>query len=279
LSAAKNEDFYFFKGNSILVPPETPEAEISEAIKAEKVSQYLDELNILDEEEGEIFSIPPLEGSKAINAVMLQKKEAPPEWKQFPLRQALNMITGGTMVEGEGAQGRLLKAFHVAQWRRDSRFCGACGSRNKDARNELARECPGCGRLEFPRICPAVITIIINERDEALLAHNKKFASGLYSLIAGFNEAGESLEATVAREIREEVGLEVRDIRYIRSQPWPFPNSLMVGFTARHASGNIKVDNIEIEDAKWFSRETLPSLPGSGSVSRYLIGLWLEGKL
>jgi NAD+ diphosphatase len=210
---------------------------------------------------------------------MLLKKEVPPEWKQVPMRQALNIITHGTMVDGMGDIGRLLRAFHVAQWRRESRFCGTCGTRNKDAEGELARECPGCGRLEFPRIAPAVITIIINERDQALLAHNKKFAPGVYSLIAGFNEAGESLEATVAREIREEVGLEVRDIRYVRSQPWPFPNSLMVGFTARHASGNIKVDDIEIEDAQWFSRDTLPSLPGNGSVSRYLIGLWLEGKL
>jgi NAD+ diphosphatase len=124
-----------------------------------------------------------------------------------------------------------------------------------------------------------VITIIINDKGEALLAHNKKFVNGVYSLIAGFNEAGESLEATVARETREEVGVEVKDIRYIRSQPWPFPNSLMLGFTARHAGGEIKPDGIEIEDARWFSRDSLPSLPGHGSVSRYLISLWLKGEL
>ena len=294
MSAVKNEGFYFFKGNSILVPPETPEAEIAEAVKGEKVSQFLDEfpssvgelkigyiLNTLDsdDEEGDVFSIPPLEGSNKINVVMLLEKEAPLGWKQIPLRQALNTIAGGTMAEGAGSQGRLLRAFHVAQWRVESRFCGTCGSRNEDAQSELARECPRCGRLEFPRIAPAVITIIINEKDQALLAHNKKFAPGVYSLIAGFNEAGENLEATVAREIREEVSLEVRDIQYVRSQPWPFPNSLMVGFKAHYTSGNIKVDGIEIEDAQWFSRDTLPLLPGNGSVSRYLIGLWLEGKL
>jgi NAD+ diphosphatase len=133
--------------------------------------------------------------------------------------------------------------------------------------------------MEFPRISPAVITIIINDKGEALLAHNKRFTSGVYSLIAGFNEAGESLEATVVREIREEVSVEVKDIRYIRSQPWPFPNSLMLGFTASYASGAIQPDGVEIEDARWFSREDLPLLPGSGSVSRYLIGLWLENKL
>jgi NAD+ diphosphatase len=124
-----------------------------------------------------------------------------------------------------------------------------------------------------------VITIIINDRREALLAHNRKFADGVYSLIAGFNEAGESLEATVAREIREEVGLEVRDIRYIASQPWPFPNSLMLGFAAHYAAGEIRPDGEEIMDARWFNPDTLPNLPGFGSVSRDLINNWLEGKL
>jgi len=124
-----------------------------------------------------------------------------------------------------------------------------------------------------------VITIVINDKDEALLAHNKKFTSGVYSLIAGFNEAGESLEATVAREIKEEVNIDVKDIRYIRSQPWPFPNSLMLGFSARHKTGEIRPDGVEIEDAQWFPKDRLPGLPGFGSVSRYLIGLWLDGKL
>jgi NAD+ diphosphatase len=121
--------------------------------------------------------------------------------------------------------------------------------------------------------------IIINDQNQALLAHNKQFVPGLYSLIAGFNEAGETLEATVAREIREEVGLEVRDIRYIRSQPWPFPYSLMLGFSARYAGGNVRVDGVEIEDARWFDQDRLPELPGLGSVSRYLINLWRTGAL
>jgi NAD+ diphosphatase len=124
-----------------------------------------------------------------------------------------------------------------------------------------------------------VITIIINDEGKALLAHNKKFLPGVYSLIAGFNEAGESLEAAVAREIREEVHIGVQDIRYIASQPWPFPNSLMLGFSARYASGTIRPDGVEIEDAQWFRRDALPKLPGAGSVSRYLIGRWLDGTL
>jgi NAD+ diphosphatase len=99
----------------------------------------------------------------------------------------------------------------------------------------------------------------------------------MYSLIAGFTEAGESLESTVAREVREEVNIEVKDIRYIVSQPWPFPHSLMLGFTARRASGELRPDGIEIEDAQWFSRDKLPLIPGHGSVSRFLIDRWAAG--
>jgi NAD+ diphosphatase len=165
------------------------------------------------------------------------------------------------------------------RWRRESVFCGSCGTRNGDAPVELARLCPSCGRLEYPRISPAIIVLILRDDGKALLAHNKKFSGRVYSLIAGFTEAGESLEATVSREVREEVGLEVRDTTYVASQPWPFPNSLMIGFTARYAGGTITPDGEEIEDARWFGREELPDLPGFGSVSRYLINLWVEGRL
>jgi NAD+ diphosphatase len=171
---------------------------------------------------------------------------------------------------------RLFRAYHIMQWRRESAYCGACGSRNIDAGDELARLCPVCGRREYPRISPAIIVLVTNDRDEALLAHNKKFPGGVYSLIAGFNEAGENLETTAAREVREEAGIEIDNIRYEASQPWPFPNSLMIGFTARHVRGEIRPDGEEIEDARWFRRDALPKLPGPGSVSRYLIEQWLR---
>ncbi|AEF83154.1 NAD(+) diphosphatase [Leadbettera azotonutricia] len=251
-----------FQGNNLVVP-EGPNA------------------GIIDEDKGDCFTIPSVDGSDDISAIMLKNSvPLPPEWKSVPLRQALDSMTGGVMADGVGQVGRMLRAYHIALWRQDSRFCGTCGNPNKDAETgELARQCPACGRLEFPRISPAVITIIVNDKGEALLAHNKKFVGGVYSLIAGFNEAGESLEATVARETKEEVNIDVTGIRYVRSQPWPFPNSLMLGFTARYAGGEIKPDGVEIEDARWFSREKLPPLPGNGSVSRYLIGLWLDGAL
>jgi NAD+ diphosphatase len=173
----------------------------------------------------------------------------------------------------------LFRAYHVLQWRQESAFCGRCGSPNGDLPGENARLCPKCGHLEFPRIAPAVIVLVIRGR-RGLLAHNVKFKDNLYSLIAGFNEAGESLEATVVREVREEVGIEVTGLRYVTSQPWPFPNSLMVGFLARYAGGDLKPDGKEITYARWVAREELHSgeieLPGMGAVSRYIIESWLK---
>jgi NAD+ diphosphatase len=263
---------YLFQGNSLVVGAACPDGELQNEIPPGSLDPSLRE-GYIDE-----YEVPAVDGSGPIRGAILSASAAlPPSWKAVPMRQAVNLMTGGVMADGCGPVGRLLRVHHIGQWRQDSLYCGSCGARNEDAPSEgLARQCPRCGRLEFPRISPAVITIIVNHREEALLAHNSKFAPGVYSLIAGFNEAGESLEATVAREIREEISLDVRDIRYIKSQPWPFPNSLMLGLSARHAGGEPKPDGVEIEDARWFRRDKLPLLPGSGSVSRYLIQLWLD---
>jgi NAD+ diphosphatase len=233
----------------------------------------------------EIFEIPALEDPEPITGISLSPDiPLPPGWRAAPVRQALAQFTGETGVDLPrisgflGPAGRMLRAFHIIQWRTESRFCGSCGAKNIDAPGEPARLCPACGRIEFPRIAPAVIVLITNDKGEALLAHNKKFSPGVYSLIAGFTEAGESLENTAAREVREEVNIEVREIRYIASQPWPFPHSLMLGFSARYAGGELRPDGIEIEDAQWFSRDKLPLLPGRGSVSRFLINRWIRGE-
>ena len=163
------------------------------------------------------------------------------------------------------------RAFQIVDWDRTHHFCGRCSSATDYHRTDRARQCPDCGLLSFPRVSPAIITLI-HKGDEFLLARNARFPEGRYSIIAGFVEPGETLEETVAREIREEVGMEVTDIRYRSSQPWPFPHSLMVGFTAAWASGEITVDQNEIVDAGWYSATHLPpSLPDGISISRRLI--------
>lgn len=162
------------------------------------------------------------------------------------------------------------RAIQIVEWERSHQFCGRCGTPTEQAPGERARRCPACGLLSFPRLSPAVICVV--ERDgKALLAQGVNFTGGFYSCLAGFVEPGESLEEAVAREIYEEVGIDVADIRYFGSQPWPFPHSLMIGFTARYAGGEITIDPREIADAGWFSPDELPNLPSPISIARQLI--------
>ncbi len=194
----------------------------------------------------------------------------PLNWRRVPVRHLVS-------VTKKDAAFRLMRAFHIAQWRRESVYCGSCGGKNVDSETETTRVCPQCGRTEYPRITPAVIVLITNDKDEVLLAHNKRFKPGLYSLIAGFNEAGETLEKTVSREVLEETGVRIKDIRYKLSQPWAFPYSLMTGWTAHYAGGQVRADGVEIEDVRWFPRDRLPELPSQGSLASVLIGWWRDG--
>jgi NAD+ diphosphatase len=275
-SGSFGDRVYIFQGANLILPGDVPDSRGVYGVDRKKAEAAFGSALFTSPA---YYEVPGTEGLSAIPCLLLPPAEkAPPRWQALAIRHGIS-LAGGSGDEAGHALGRLFRAYHILLWRQESAFCGSCGSRNGDSPSELARLCPACGRLEYPRISPAIIVIIINEQGEALLAHNKKFNPGVYSLIAGFNEAGENLEATVTREIREEVSLEVRDIRYIASQPWPFPNSLMLGFSARYARGTIQPDGEEILDAQWFPRDRLPELPGKGSVSRYLINRWVEGKL
>ena len=135
------------------------------------------------------------------------------------------------------------RANQLVDWSRNHQFCGQCGHPTEDKSEERAKICPACGLVNYPRLSPAVIMAVVRG-DRLLLASNKRFKSGFYSVLAGFVEPGETLEECVAREIKEEVGISVKNIRYFGSQPWPFPNSLMVGFLADYAGGEIKADPV-----------------------------------
>jgi NAD+ diphosphatase len=167
------------------------------------------------------------------------------------------------------------RAVQIVQWNRDHKFCGRCGTGMLIRQTELAKNCPACGFISFPRLSPAVIMSIVRGK-EILLARSPHFRKGMYSTLAGFVEPGETLEETVTREIREEVNVEVSDITYIGSQPWPFPHSLMIGFTTRYTAGDIQIDNKEIEDAQWFSIDNLPVLPTRMSIAYHLIELFIN---
>jgi len=169
------------------------------------------------------------------------------------------------------------RAIHTIEWDKADQYCNRCGSKNQPKIGERAKECPQCGDVSFPRISPAIIVLV--ERDgKALLARSGRFKEGLFSTVAGFVEPGESLEDAVHREVKEETGIDVKNIRYFGSQPWPFPDSLMVGFTAEYAGGEIKIDDNEILDARWFPVDGMPEIPGKISIARALIDRFVENE-
>jgi NAD+ diphosphatase len=166
------------------------------------------------------------------------------------------------------------RALQLAEWATTHRFCGRCATPTVRVHGERAMKCPSCQYTTYPRISPAII-VLVRRGDEALLARGARFPRPFYSTLAGFSEVGESLEETLQREVREEVGIEVKNIRYFGSQPWPFPHSLMIGFFAEYAGGELNLNKEEILDAKWFRADDLPMIPPGLSIARKLIDNWI----
>lgn len=169
-------------------------------------------------------------------------------------------------------------AAQIGTWANHHRFCGSCGQPMRQHPTERAMQCDSCGIHHYPRISPSMI-VLVTRGDELLLARSPRFAPGVYSTLAGFVEPGESVEQCVRREVHEEVGVSIHEPRYICSQGWPFPHSLMLGFHAEYASGDIVMQPEEIEDAGWFYIHDLPGLPAPKSIARYLIELYLARRL
>jgi NAD+ diphosphatase len=166
-------------------------------------------------------------------------------------------------------------AFQILHWERSHQFCGRCGSRLEAKGDERAKACVQCGLLSYPEISPAIIVAVIKD-SKILLARSPRFKTVFYSVLAGFVEPGETFEQCVRREVKEEVGIDVKNIRYFASQSWPFPHTLMVGFTADCAGGEITIDNVEITDAQWFGADDLPVIPRAGTIAHRLIDWFAE---
>ncbi len=187
-----------------------------------------------------------------------------PGFTLLPVRELVTLTGDAALFQIVGT------AMHLAYWNRMNRFCGCCGSRTADKSDERAKLCPSCGAVVYPRISPATITAIVKD-DEILLAHNSNFKAGMYSIIAGFVEPGESLEECVRREVYEETGIQIKNIRYFGSQPWPFPDSLMLGFTAEYVSGEVCADGVELTDARFWKVDELPDIPAGESIAGKMI--------
>jgi NAD+ diphosphatase len=167
------------------------------------------------------------------------------------------------------------RANQLVNWNQTHRYCGRCGKLIEDKTDERAKICLECGLVNYPRLSPAIIVAVL-KNNRILLGRNKRFKLPFYSVLAGFVEPGEALEECVKREIREEVGITVKNIRYFGSQPWPFPDSLMIAFVADYAAGKICIDGSEIIDAAWFAKDNLPQIPPKISIARQLIDWFVQ---
>ena len=178
-------------------------------------------------------------------------------------------------ISGAELAGLAARARGLLNFKHDKRFCAQCGAPLKDDLYFTARTCSQCGKQYFPQLEPAIITLV-SRGDEILLAQHKKRNDGVYSCIAGFVEMGETIENAVHREVLEETGIKVKNIRYVGSQSWPFPDQLMLAFRAEYESGDIRIQKEELTNAQWFKWDKLPKVPGPGSVAHNLISGMFE---
>lgn len=187
----------------------------------------------------------------------------PDGWRAAGLRQWFGALDDESLAIA-------MRGVQMLEWDRTHRFCGACGTPTVHAAGERAKRCPACGLTVYPRISPAMM-VLVTRGDELLLGRGINFPAGRYSALAGFLEAGETIEECVSREVREETNVDVRGLHYFGSQSWPFPNSLMIAFTAEYAGGEVRPDPAELADARWFPIDALPQLPPRLSIARALI--------
>lgn len=218
---------------------------------------------------------------RGVRTVLVEYEEAPPA--ELPSAAELRELRALAPMLRADAASLLAYARALVLWRARHRYCGVCGAPNLRARAGHVMRCSreGCGAETFPRLDPAIIVLVTDPGGErALLGRQASWPPGRYSTIAGFVEPGESLEDAVVREVAEETGVEVGDVAYVASQPWPFPSSLMLGFNAVARSSDIRLRDGELEDARWFTRAELaaghPALPPGGSISARLIAGWYD---
>lgn len=233
---------YIFKQHQLLV---------DENFQLPKVEKLADDLHFISDEQ--------------VIARDLHIEEAIPEgYLLVPIRQ---LITQWSKLEFEQAS----RAIQLLEWRRNHKFCSHCGTETEVHVSEYAMVCPACRYHQYPRVQPCVITVITRGKDEILLAKNAKNQSNMYGLIAGFVEVGETLEEAVARETLEEIGVKIKNIQYLSSQPWPFPSNLMIAFKAEYDSGELILQADEISDAQFFKFDQLPEIPFAGSIAHAMI--------
>ena len=202
---------------------------------------------------------------------LLEHESIPDGYQLIPIRELIQLWSTTEFLQAS-------RAVQLLEWRRNHKFCSHCGHATEIHSKEYAMVCPACGYHQYPRVQPCVITIITKGDDELLLAKSARNKSNMYGLIAGFVEVGETLEEAVQREAFEEVGVKLKNIRYMSSQPWPFPSNLMIAFHAEYDSGDIQLQLEEISDAQFFKFDQLPEIPFKGSIAHSMIMQVIESR-
>lgn len=248
-STSKMEYWCIFRNDQLLVVNKATLPELIQASDMTRLASYLVRKHKLIE----------LDQAIVYGAELLESFVVEGNYQLLPLRKALDSL-------GREWYGSIAKAFSIVNWDKNHQFCGRCSTKLQDkpaqSTASYERECPACHLLFYPRISPSII-VRIKKGNQILMARSHHFPPGAYALIAGFVEGGESLEEAVHREVFEEVGIHVKNLQYVCSQPWPFPDTLMIAFTADYADGELKINPTEIEDAGWYTWDKLPGRPTS----------------
>lgn len=217
-----------------------------------------------------VHRLTPL-GGKACRAVSIDRPVVEDAARRMVgLRASFDILPRDLYLKaGKGAE--------ILYWDRNTKFCGVCGAPMK-LHTDISKRCTNCGKEVWPQLATAII-VLVRRGDSILMVHAHNLRGRYYGLVAGFVETGETLEECVRRELMEETGVRVKNIRYFGSQPWPYPCGLMVGFYADYVEGELHLQRSEIACGGWFSRDHLPEIPGRMSMARMLIDAWLEGRL
>lgn len=215
--------------------------------------------------------LPIHHNDRVIARDLLEGESIPEGYQLIPIRELIQSWSTTDFLQAS-------RAVQLLEWRRNHKFCSHCGHPTDIHTKEYAMVCPACAYHQYPRVQPCIITIITKGHDEVLLAKSAHNKSNMYGLIAGFVEVGETLEEAVQRETLEEVGLKLKNIRYMSSQPWPFPSNLMIAFHAEYDSGEIELQLEEISDAQFFKFDQLPEIPFKGSIAHAMIMQMMENK-
>lgn len=217
-----------------------------------------------------IHNITPMDDETPVKAVMLDTPIIGQEkYTMCPLRQSYYHLPFELYLKAGKCQ-------EILYWDHNTQFCGVCGAPMK-LHTDISKRCTNCGKEVWPQLATAII-VLIHRSDEVLLVHAKNFKGDFYGLVAGFVETGETLEEAVHREVMEETGVTITNLRYFGSQPWPYPCGLMVGYHADYVSGDIHLQRSELSKGAWFSRDNLPKIPEKLSIARKLLDSWLEDK-